>query len=764
MGKTKIDESVRQSIEDQNIDLINPNHITVEDEMTKQAHDFLPECYTLNDTENDGDFCTGEDFCCTFQNEVSDMDFVNSLTQANTPITKLKTIHEVNDSLRNDLKSRLNDEQISQLNQAKFIILESDNSLDPNRLQTIPASEMAQRGIQEVSICGSKVDDAPLQARADLPYGDIIDEELCSVAVIHRPEDEPDEIGLNKFEAKADGTVEIMRSFEYLPVDNIAYLAAALQHHVREDDALSDEDDTDDDISEDNRDKRRNDVCAESSELNDASSESSSGSASPLNAISDISFEWLDNINNVTPTDNTSDKGDDFCLPIFGTRRTKRPRPVSSDDESKGSDGDDAKLTQRQKVVIGQREDPDTKTIIECVQLGKKPEYHEIRQESPYLNAIMEEFETLAIVNGELRKNSLDEKGDTISLLVVPEKLAKEVIMTLHVNMAHSHCWRLSKIISGLYFIPRLNILLREVYKSCVSCLLSQAPTIQKARKITVSDSVPTRELNVDLLHLPPAHGWNYALIACDVASSYVFARKLRTKTSKEAAMALLDILYSNSFLCQYVSSDMGNEFLKDFTKICTATAATHLINSVLYKNANKSETANSRIVNLFRRMLVKETDWPNQLQKCAFSLNCSSMNFNGYVTSPSQLFNNRCLTGVPSLDQDVEKSVVNAGKSVRELMTQVSKHRLADTPSLAHHISNRPHVYYVGEKCLIWAERILAKKLLKSGILKIKLSKFWRIGTVTKALGQHYMVKTEDGKLRHVHRRQMKPYPDSAP
>ena len=111
-----------------------------------------------------------------------------------------------------------------------------------------------------------------------------------------------------------------------------------------------------------------------------------------------------------------------------------------------------------------------------------------------------------------------------------------------------------------------------------------------------------------------------------------------------------------------------------------------------------------------------------------------------------------------------MEKSVVNAGKSVRELMTQVSKHRLADTPSLAHHISNRPHAYYVGEKCLIWAERILAKKLLKSGILKIKLSKFWRIGTVTKALGQHYMVKTEDGKLRHVHRRQMKPYPDSAP
>ena len=170
----------------------------------------------------------------------------------------------------------------------------------------------------------------------------------------------------------------------------------------------------------------------------------------------------------------------------------------------------------------------------------------------------------------------------------------------------------------------------------------------------------------------------------------------------------------------------------------------------------------NSRVVNLLRRMLKHEKQWPDQLQKCAFSLNSCSMNFNGYVTSPCQLFNNRCLTGVPSIDTDVEKTVVNSAKSVREIMTQVSKHRLIDTPSLAHHISNRPHVFREGEKCLVWAERILAKKLLKSGILKIKLAKFWRIGTVAKALGQNYMVKTEDGQLRRTHRRQMKPYPVS--
>ena len=107
----------------------------------------------------------------------------------------------------------------------------------------------------------------------------------------------------------------------------------------------------------------------------------------------------------------------------------------------------------------------------------------------------------------------------------------------------------------------------------------------------------------------------------------------------------------------------MGNEFLREFELACNETASTHIVNSVLVKNANKSESMNSRVVNLLRRMLKHEKQWPSQLQKCAFSLNSCSMNFNGYVTSPCQLFNNRCLTGVPSIDTDVEKTVVNSAK-----------------------------------------------------------------------------------------------------
>ena len=137
-------------------------------------------------------------------------------------------------------------------------------------------------------------------------------------------------------------------------------------------------------------------------------------------------------------------------------------------------------------------------------------------------------------------------------------------------------------------------------------------------------------------------------------------------------------------------------------------------------------------------------------------------MRYGNFITTPSMLFNNRSITAVPSVSEDVESSTLQSQRSIRQLMTRVSRHRLLDTPSLAINLTQRPHEYRVGERCLLWAERILAKKLLKNNILKIKLSRFWKVGVVQKTLGHEYMVLTNDNKLRKAHRRQMKPYPDS--
>ena len=375
----------------------------------------------------------------------------------------------------------------------------------------------------------------------------------------------------------------------------------------------------------------------------------------------------------------------------------------------------------------------------------------------------MEDFDSLKLVKGELRKEIMDDGGNVTSLLVCPNSISRKIIRHLHVSMAHSNCWRLASFIHKIYFIPRLNSILREVYRSCTSCLLSQAPKAQKGRDITVSSSSSGRELNIDLIYLPPSNGFHYAMIATDLASSYCFGRAMRGRSSKEAAECLLDTLYSNSFLCQVITTDDAVEFKNHFQTACTQTAVSHIVNSVLVKNSMKTESTNARLVNLLRRLLTDESQWPKQLQRTIFALNVCSMRYGNFIASPSQLFNNRCLVGVPNIGDNVEDTIIASDKSLRSIMTKVTKHRLADTPSLAVHLSTRPGEYHVGQKVLVWAERILAKKLLKNGILKMKLSKFWRVAKVVKIHGCHCIVETEDGKLRRMNIRQMKEYPDSA-
>ena len=618
MDATKIDPALKASIEEQTEYLVNPNHVTVEDEIAKTNQESVPACYSITDYASDKFSCDGSDICCNFNHGDNLQNNINILDSAETRVTNLKTIHKIDPSVRNEFKDRLSLKQLSQLDHADYVIIESSADVSNPPIQTVPKTKMSEHGISELKISGphdvshancpscshttthtvpqmvSNANDGvpahdiahaeshqlpcsnipcdagliphssyaipnacpqiitpfasanvanpvanpvttpitnpvttpignpvatpianPVTNPVTTPMNEKIDEQISSVAVIERPEDEPDQIGTNDYEILPDGRIEVWRDFSRLPLDNIAYIAAALKHHIVEDSALTDNDESCDDIR-----GLDNDISMQSE------GHDSSDTESHLDVVVDNS--WHDDIHG---------NNDNCCFPLIGTRRTKRPRGSSSesneDDKNKNSrrrqrqsdsqpveTSDAPVLSQRQKVVNEQQKDPDTKTIIECVQLGVRPERHEIRQESQFMNEIMEEFDTLSIVNGELRKQSLDASGNSVSLLVLPESIAKETFMNMHVAMAHSHVWRLENILGDIYFYPKMSSTLRNVYKSCMACVLSQNPTIQRTRKITVSDSFPTREINVDLLYLKPHSGFKYAFVLMSAPAS----------------------------------------------------------------------------------------------------------------------------------------------------------------------------------------------------------------------------------------------------
>ena len=123
MKVTKINDNVKRQIETQQADLMNPQHVTLEDEITNQAQSTLPECYTLNEAESD-DSCDGTGICCTFKNEKADKQRLNVLAESEQPLSQLKTIHRINDEIKAKMAGRLTDVQLSRLNQAEFVIIE----------------------------------------------------------------------------------------------------------------------------------------------------------------------------------------------------------------------------------------------------------------------------------------------------------------------------------------------------------------------------------------------------------------------------------------------------------------------------------------------------------------------------------------------------------------------------------------------------------------------------------------------------------------
>ena len=378
---------------------------------------------------------------------------------------------------------------------------------------------------------------------------------------------------------------------------------------------------------------------------------------------------------------------DELILPLIGKRTRKRPRNIIQD--SPDSEDLPESTSQRQQIVRAQLNDADTKTLVELVQRQMEPKYHEIRPQSQYLNHLVQELSALEIVNGELRKKSFDHHGNHVSLLVVPDIAAPTLIRNLHVSLKHCSGWRMQNIIGSLYFIHNLNVLLREICKNCEPCVLSQAPKQAKARRIPVFDSFPTRELNVDLLFMPNSNGYRYCLVAVDLATAYIFARKMRTKSSKEAASCLLDIIYSNSFLPLYVSSDGGLEFFAEFEKACREAGASHVIHPIMNKNSNKAESANSRLINLFKRSLDRSQDWPDQLNRIVFALNVTSMSYSGYISNPNLLFNARGIPGIPYESADTEKNSIKSNQTVRQIMTEVTKSRLLSVSLLTKDPNN---------------------------------------------------------------------------
>merc|ERR1712002_62753 len=235
-----------------------------------------------------------------------------------------------------------------------------------------------------------------------------------------------------------------------------------------------------------------------------------------------------------------------------------------------------------------------------------------------------------------------------------------------------------------------------------------------------------------------------------DSCSSYSFAKSLRSKTANEVCMPLMEVFWSNSYIPEVLSGDLGKEFNnKEVQMALSQHGVTFRPIRPEYKDVNGSETTNFRINNLMRKLLEGSNNWVPNLQKVIFSLNNSLMQYGKYTYTPAQVFSLRkCANELPC-DEYEEFSI-------SDCIQKINEKRLKDHLSLGKVISKKIE-YTKGELVLVLREHITAiKTVVKSRILK--LVTYWEVVKIEDKVEEDcYTVILKNGTIRKSAKRMIK-------
>ena len=418
-------------------------------------------------------------------------------------------------------------------------------------------------------------------------------------------------------------------------------------------------------------------------------------------------------------------------------------------------------MSNEEMIQLAQNSDSDTLSMIELVKMNKKPLMNEIRQETEYLNSLNDIFPSLTISHDFLVKRTMDINGDPRLLIVVPPVAAKPLVTRIHEEFAHCSTWRLEELISSQYFIIGLKSISRLVTKSCRRCVLAQPPTATRTRSIrTTSGRTAGSHISLDTLHLNNDRNFKYLCVGVCRSSGFIFAKKMKTRSATENANALIHIMHTNNIFFPNTSSDLGSEYMGVFAETCKRLGINHTYLHVLRKNASLAENAIARVLLLLRRELNNSPKWTDSYRKVIYALNCSNMKYGSLIASPNYIMNARQIKQMPHAEYDDETTVLKREESVYDLVKKITRSRLLSCPSLALNVLQRRDHFSIDQNALCWADHVLGKRILSTGSVITKIRQFWEPVTIIDRKHEIYLVQNNNGHVRRVHVRAMRPYP----
>ena len=175
--------------------------------------------------------------------------------------------------------------------------------------------------------------------------------------------------------------------------------------------------------------------------------------------------------------------------------------------------------------------------------------------------------------------------------------------------------------------------------------------------------------------------GFNYLGVMVDLASRFISAFELKTKTAKEVVTGIFALTLSNGHDFIHLTHDLGKEFQNATCEaLLNSLRARKVTISPMTKNSILSELCHSRILGVMRKKYLHTTDWRMNWRSVIHTINISPFVLKYTQSTPYQLFYGRPPRIVPEIRQIQNQGILKENQIRLDLnkniLQQICEHR----------------------------------------------------------------------------------------
>lgn len=135
----------------------------------------------------------------------------------------------------------------------------------------------------------------------------------------------------------------------------------------------------------------------------------------------------------------------------------------------------------------------------------------------------------------------IQENGEKIEQIVVPECYKQEVLTELHDSIGHSGIERTLRLLRERFYWPGMATVVETYIKKCDGCIRRKDKSGQKAPLVIVHTTYPLELVCMDYLTLEPSRGVGNVLVITDHFTKYALAIHTKNQTNKATTEAFFE-------------------------------------------------------------------------------------------------------------------------------------------------------------------------------------------------------------------------------